>query len=318
MSIILDISSTIQPRELWKTSAPYFNGIRIIHGDALGSDLHGIYYGDEINLLFWKQLNMTMNSGRTYPSIYTLHTGYKYIYYVVDRKFIIYDENSNIVFENNVTSINDLNIDFSVHKSHQFEVHVSLFGDIFRFYKIARWLKRDSGGVDADTAGKGVNNICAPDRVRPYLPTDSDNPTWNIKYIENIDEGEKILIDDALKVKEPKTSEGFMLSGINYEGLKINNNFYHTTGDIDKTGTLTVWKHDGKMLAYSILLPLLSVSLFPELLPIRNPGEVLNNRPLYEPWLIWGIYNIISSKRTTDIYTEDFEVFPFDLSPWWA
>lgn len=318
MSVILDISSTIQPRELWKTSAPYFNGIRIIHGDSLGSDLHGIYYGDEINLLFWKQLNMTMNSGRTYPSIYTLHTGYKYIYYVAYRKFIIYDENSNIVFENNVTSINDLNIDFSVHKSHQFEVHVSLFGDIFRFYKIARWLKKDSGGVDAYTAGKGVNNICAPDRVRPYLPTDSDNPTWNIKYIENIDEGEKIIIDDTLKVKEPETSEGFMLSGINYEGLKINNNFYHTTGDIDKTGTLTVWEHDGKMLTYSILLPLLSVSLFPELLPIINHGEVLNNRPLYEPWLIWGIYGIISSKITTDIDTEDFEVFPFDLSPWWA
>ena len=318
MSVILDISSTIQPRELWKTSAPYFNGIRIIHGDALGSDLQGIYYGDEINFLFWKQLNMTMDSGRTYPSTYTLHPGYKYIYYVANRKFIIYDENSNIVFENNVTSINDLRIDFSVHKSRQFEVHVSLFGDIFRFYRLARWLKKDSGGVDADTAGKGVNNICTPDRVRPYLPTDSDNPIWNIKYIENIDEGEKILIDDTLKVKEPETSEGFMLSGINYEGLKFNNNFYHTTGDIDKAGTLTVWEHGGKMLAYSILLPLLSVSLFPELLPIRNPGEVLNNRPLYEPWLIWGIYDIIPSKIITDIDTEDFEVFPFDLSPWWG
>ena len=42
------------------------------------------------------------------------------------------------------------------------------------------------------------------------------------------------------------------------------------------------------------------------------------NFVLYEPWLIWGIYKILYSKRIVDIEGEDFEVFPFDLSPWWA
>ena len=58
----------------------------------------------------------------------------------------------------------------------------------------------------------------------------------------------------------------------------------------------------------------LSICLYHMLLPIQRAGETINNRPVYEPWLVWGFYKLIYSKGTI---AEDVPIiYPiFDLSP---
>ena len=58
--------------------------------------------------------------------------------------------------------------------------------------------------------------------------------------------------------------------------------------------------------------------MFPMLLPIQVVENQLNNRPLYEPWLIWRVLDIVSSGSIFDPELTDTEEFTFDLSPWWA
>ena len=58
----------------------------------------------------------------------------------------------------------------------------------------------------------------------------------------------------------------------------------------------------------------LSICLYNMLLSIQRPEETINNRPVYEPWLVWGFYKLIYSKGTI---AEDVPIiYPiFDLSP---
>ena len=49
---------------------------------------------------------------------------------------------------------------------------------------------------------------------------------------------------------------------------------------------------------------------------VVRPDESQVNRPVYEPWLIWGFFQFLAN-RTIDL--DDFYPIPvFDLSPWWA
>ena len=61
----------------------------------------------------------------------------------------------------------------------------------------------------------------------------------------------------------------------------------------------------------------LGIGLYPDLMPVQRYGETQNNRPIYEPWLIWGFYKFLWNKRTND--WGDDEIPPlFDLSPSFA
>lgn len=73
----------------------------------------------------------------------------------------------------------------------------------------------------------------------------------------------------------------------------------------------------GTMLFWSMLLPEYSKSLYPMLMPILKDGEVINNRPVYEIWMIWGFYKYLTSSYTTN-ESDDHEVLSFDLSPNWS
>ena len=127
MSNVLELSKILEIDaysmiDIPDISLPYFNGIVVLDADDLASGKK-IYYGDEIDLQFWAKLKLSMGSDYVPTTIYTLQRGYRYIYLPTQTRFIIYDENSNVIFiNNNVHSINDFSIDFSVHKSHQFEI----------------------------------------------------------------------------------------------------------------------------------------------------------------------------------------------------
>ena len=99
MSQIISIDGSIQPQVYLDASIPYFNGVFLLHGDSLEAGISGVYFGDEVNLLFWEQLDIKMSSSNTYSYTYPLLSGYRYIYNNDGRRFIIYDDNGDIVFE---------------------------------------------------------------------------------------------------------------------------------------------------------------------------------------------------------------------------
>ena len=89
--------------------------------------------------------------------------------------------------------------------------------------------------------------------------------------------------------------------------------------DIDKPKSVNIKLKEIKARKVNIedmfVIPLLALSMFPQLLPVENDGETLNNRVLYEPFLIWGFYKILVNKYNFDELKLYLDVF--DLSPNW-
>jgi hypothetical protein len=67
----------------------------------------------------------------------------------------------------------------------------------------------------------------------------------------------------------------------------------------------------------SFVLPALAISMFPYLLPVKKSGEVLNNRPTYEPWMIWGFYKLLYNQITND-NPDTYSIEILSLSPNWG
>lgn len=325
MVVILDISSTIEPHIIQDASIPYFNNIMILSGDTLDVDGLGIYYGDEINLMFWGALDLVFDSGRVYANTYTLIPGYIYRYYVGNHLFRIYDDTGNVIFVNKIVGINDFCIDFSVHKSHQFEIY-NLSEDYgIGFYKPVKWRKRVHDSIEANFGDVGVHNLWIPDRVRPYDKADIDNPVsggidYYLQHIESdiyfIGVGVFEYVDEYARGVD--SLRGIMNTDVNYSKININNDLYiNISGTLE--GIIVDWniygvKHD----CGDFLIPRLSMNLFPALLPIQLISQQTNNRPVYEPWMIWRNIDFPSSKVIIDPNLTDLEAFTFDLSPWWA
>lgn len=64
------------------------------------------------------------------------------------------------------------------------------------------------------------------------------------------------------------------------------------------------------MLSYSFMLALLGLTMYPMLEPILRSGEEQNNRPVYEPWLIWGVFKYLGNRIGTPGYPWDDEDAP--------
>ena len=322
MAIILDISETIEPQIIQDASIPYFNNIMILNGDTLDIDGIGIFYGDEINLMFWGALNLVFDSGRVYENTYTLIPGYIYRYYVGNHLFRIYDDTGNIIFVNNIVGINDFCIDFSVHKSHQFEIYNLSEDYNIGFYKPVKWRKRIHNSVRANFGDVGVDNLWEPDRVRPYGASDDDNPiTGGVPYRLHkfIDIAKGLSDGDGYEYgKGVNSLKGIVSSLVDYSNVNINNCMY-TEIPLSLEGLIPDWDIYGKKHDYnSIVIPLLSKNMFPALLPIQLLDQQTNNRPVYEPWLIWKTLDFMASGTVFDRDLTDLEAYTFDLSPWWA
>lgn len=335
LSRILDVRCFSQS-DIPYVSLPYFNGISIFDFEKLKVN-RKIYYGDEIDLHFWKMLGLSMGSSYEPGTIYTLESNYKYIYIPDETTFTIYDGNGTVIFENkHIHSIFDLSIDFLVHKSHQFEIHLGDMGNNKDFFRVANLSKHFHNGIiDNDTTG--VQNTIEPDRVRPYAPSDSDNPSWDIKHLAYIDAfGDlgNIFYDDDDKpnpydpsnpgpniggnpMNDPDVPIHINIGGnydIDWSKLKPENNFYAEglLFSLAKNMWLTC---NGKTLDNQrIMLPLLSMGLYPLLNNVQLAESIYNNRPVYEPWLIWKLFEFINTGYSKDI-PEEFLIPVFDLSP---
>lgn len=299
-----------------QASIPLFQNIFIMQAETIDSPYnHGIYYGDEINILFWEMLNLKMGTMSTAP--YTLMAGYKYIYYVENKRFVIYDANSAIVYEKkDVVYISDFCIDIEIYKSHQLEIHLSPYCDVYSFFKVARLKYRAYDVTIEDIDSCGINNMFEADRVRPYLADDVDNPLYKIFHIADIDfDDTKQISQENYRVLQEIDETGIKNGDIDFASTSPSGIFYEDMVDTGATAKLAKQVLFCEMVMYNYMLPNLSTSLYPGLMPVERSDETQNNRPVYEPWLIYGLYKFIYSKRTSDDIDSDFEIYSFDLSP---
>lgn len=303
-------------------SVPWDNGIRILAPEYCTLDLRYPYYGDTVNLKFWQLLGLTFGAALPPPSVpLTLQAGYIYTYNHSKREFDAYDATgTNFVHITGITSMADMNIDFTIYKSHQFQIFVDsneLKGSPFIFP--AHWVKKKLPALEqADIIG-GVQNNIILDRADikhrfdiQYLADIEDN-----SYSNALEYSFKLLKGEIYK------SHGYGLLGyfwdLDWSKNLPSNDVYVPTEivpinpeeDPNKRAMLAT------LLTFDFLLPMFSLNLYPDLMPVVKDGETQNNRPVYEPWLIWGFLKFLYNHRTSD-FEDDFEIPIFDLSPSWS
>ena len=104
---------------------PFANNMRLLDSGMLAHHISAINYGDLVNLKFWKLLNIKIGKPSS-PEWYK-EDGFLYKYYVVRRKFTVTDSSGSVIHtKENVTSMGDMGIDFSIYKSHQFMIIIEV------------------------------------------------------------------------------------------------------------------------------------------------------------------------------------------------
>lgn len=329
-------------------SIPVFNNIKIISPEVLSNELTPPYYGDTVTIAFWKKLHIKLG-GKSSSPIYHLQSGYKYIYDSYKNTFTIINDVGNIVETiRNITSIGDMRIDFNIYKSHQLEISIAGLEETFPFYIPADLTWKTWESDEYTESYEGINDIYKVD-INPDMPI--YNTEREIHYIDKYLNYDNFYNDIGLKIHYDIDAYCYNLkllgkSTINWDNIShynelVNNEYSLSDGDIVwgakgvTPGTvdpdnppevpdnppgeppLKRPKFVGTFLKVSLLLPCYTMSMYPELMPILLNTETINNRPVYEPWMIWGLYKFIWGKKNTDV-TDDFVIPIFDLSPMWG
>ena len=304
-------SSPLISNSLANYSIPVNNHIRMKPATQTGKDFKYTVYGDEVNMDFYKTLNIPFGNTVVNPST-TLTLGYSYIWNLGNRTFTILDGSGNLVNQKlNIQSISDLEIDYTIQESHNFAmvlassydgigytIPVSLLMTYFYFDK----LKPLFGYINNYYTNKDVE-LDYPLFVKRLAEFGTENKieisedNTDLKgYYQNEFTGLGALITDlAMSSKYP-----FYITLDN-----------RVTAIVDNKTFNTVLVENGLFVS-----ALVTMSLFPALLVSIMPNEFINNRPVYEPWLIWDLYRLIYNKPIVIVDDKSgFEVL--SISPIW-
>lgn len=229
--------------------------------------------------------------------VYTLHDNWKYKYYYSQKKFVILDAGGNTVIEkSNVINISQFPIDFSVHKSHQFEIIIRESSSDSFFYIPAVLVKKiygESPIINSDRTFV-INNSYLYNSVNGF----SNGLCTNYQRIEQIydDSFMKSVINPVYKIfKQPE------IHGVQGSIDSIFMDKCSPTSQVYEDNFMPFYAIKKQitfkscMLKYSLLLAIMGLTMFPMLEPILRNDETQNNRPLYEPWLIWGVMKYLGN-----------------------
>lgn len=310
-------------------SIPSNNGIYMISASSIVSNLHPLYYGDTVDMFFWRRLGVVLGKENTNITYLTRQDGYKYEFHFDKKEFIVKDATGAVELKRTgITCLADLGIDYTIFASHQFIIYTDGSGiEGFTFFlpTILHWL-----ACDVDNFGlTGLAGIADqydpdPDPNNPD-PTDPTDPTYppNPHDPDNKYEG--------LLGRFPTIYYGYFMVDFYiynilaaYTGMDnfdINNEItaeypFYGDGIHNKVADITYRNIQAKSIDVKFLIPLLTISLFPAMLPVDKLDETRNNRPVYEPWMIWGFYEFLCNRASQDD-GDRFIVNMFDLSPNW-
>ena len=344
MSRVLGISycGTKNPASL-QFSIPFSNNIKVVSHSYIMHKMSSPVYGDEVNLQFWKTLHIDIGAYSDATAYWQKTPGYKYIYTLDTKKFTVVDPNGNVEFErSNIDSMGDMGISFEIYKSHQFIIKFDTSKNKFPFYIPTKLEKVSFSCCGTDSAVSGLNNyISCGKKVLDYQyikHMDSDSYMYN--YVDTNKHDFNFYYGDKIHTLGLYPKEVFVDIYNNSYLLSSYGIFVADVTNLKFPPGKPPWKPGGNpndpdtpvppvppdnpyislrgtMLFWSMLLPEYSKSLYPMLMPILKDGEVINNRPVYEIWMIWGFYKYLTSSYTTN-ESDDHEVLSFDLSPNWS
>ena len=299
-------------------SKPMFNDIRIISPEKLLLDVNPTYYGDTVNLKFWKAINIKIGK-TTANKKWELTTDYLYVYNHTKEEFTVYDNTNSLIFtKSNIKSIADMDISFNIYKSHQFKILIesgdkSLLFFIPTLANMLNWHQHIE-----DVYRVGINNICTSDEERPYGSDNPNNPSYTFYKLSN-------SLDDYYISKKYSYSIhiydesiiGALYKILNTDSILIGNNLFINDGFKINVSTKRWSNFKSRVIDISYVLSYFTLSLYPNLMPILQEGETQNNRPLYENWLIYGKYSFKYNYIKYDSY-DTLYLDVFDLSPNWG
>lgn len=292
--------------------------------------------GCDMNINDWSIYRIELGSSDT-SNAFHYNENYIYTWNTITNEFSIVDKTTGeyVFNKKDCHTLSDLDIDLDIASS-------------CNFILIVEDKHVESGIITAkrqnivshavpEKYSYGVDNSYYADRVRPYKKDDPDNPTNNIYDIMSLPKTEEVFTEEwHTETTKPNIENGSDSVDQEYRMKLIMDNVFNKyvqTTYIPPTNTMlpnnylylpnkytpfTIVDTKKKLRATQIKLTFtlaeLSICLYHMLLPIQRAGETINNRPVYEPWLVWGFYKLIYSKGTT---AEDVPIiYPiFDLSP---
>ena len=286
--------------------------------------------GCDMNINDWSIYKIELGSSDT-SNAFHYNENYIYTWNTITNEFSIMDKTTGeyVFNKKECHTLSDLDIDLDIASS-------------CNFILIVEDKRVESGIITAkrqnvvmhtvpEKYSYGVDNSYYADRVRPYKKDDPDNPTNNIYDVMSLPKTEAVF---TIETTKPNIGDGS--DDDNDRMKKIMDNVFNKyvqTTYVPPTNTMlpnnylylpnkytpfTIVDTKKKLRATQIKLTFtlaeLSICLYHMLLPIQRAGETINNRPVYEPWLVWGFYKLIYSKGTI---AEDVPIiYPiFDLSP---
>lgn len=308
-------------KETIEFSVPFANGIYVLPCEFVMSKHNPIYYGDEIDFQFWGSLNTVFGTITDSDPILTLQTGYRYVWDYYKKTFKVYDETGALSSQRkNINSIADLHIDFTIHKSHQFEIIIDQYlNDSNSFFLLGKFYKKLYG----ESPVVKVNGNVFNDEL---LYTKTQHGQNYIAFEHRSYNRESDIFGVYVEQRVDKVRRTEQISsiicnnGLWFDKLKIDNSLYTNSFDTI-VGKLVKRKYKGKSLnndsgCFKQLVVSSATTIYPIYHDLLRPKSMGNNRPLYEPYLIWKVYKFKwLHRRKPD---EDYEIDVFDLSVNWS
>ena len=291
--------------------------------------------GCDMNINVWSIYKIELGSSDT-SNVFHYNENYIYTWNTITNEFSIMDKTTGeyVFNKKDCHTLSDLDIDLDIASSCNF---ILIVEDNHVESGIIT-AKRQNVVMYAvpEKYSYGVDNSYYADRVRPYNKDDADNPTHNTYNVMSLVDTEGAFTEEqSTEHTSSNIENGGSESSEDRMGLIMDNVFnkYAQTTYMPPTTKMlpnnylylpnkytpfTIVDTKKKLRATQIKLTFtlaeLSICLYNMLLSIQRPEETINNRPIYEPWLVWGFYKLIYSKGTI---AEDVPIiYPiFDLSP---
>lgn len=290
--------------------------------------------GCDMDINTWSIYKVELGSNST-DNAFHYNENYIYTWNLITNEFSIVDKTTGeyIFNKNNCYILSDLDIDLDIISSCNFILIVEDKRVESGLISVAK--QKVVMHAVPEKYSYGVDNSYYADRVRPYKKDDHDNPTNNIYDIMSLPKTEAVFTNE----QHTETTKPNIVDGSDDDNDRMKKimdnvfNKYVQTTYVQPTNRMlpnnylylpnkytpfTIVDTKKKLRATQIKLTFtlaeLSICLYHMLLPIQRTGETINNRPVYEPWLVWGFYKLIYSKGTI---AEDVPIiYPiFDLSP---
>ena len=253
--------------------------------------------------------------------ILTLQTGYRYVWDYYKKTFKVYDETGALSSQRkNINSIADLHIDFTIHKSHQFEIIIDQYlNDSNSFFLLGKFYKKLYG----ESPVVKVNGNVFNDELS-YVKTQHGQNYISFEYrcySRKSDIFGAYIEQRVNKVRRTEQITSIICNnGMWFDNLRIDNSLYTNKFDTFNAKHLKQ-KFKGKSLnndsgCFKQLVVSSATTIYPIYHELLRPKSMSNNRPLYEPYLIWKVYKFKwLHRRKPD---DDYEIDIFDLSVNWS